>query len=188
MECKHASVIMYTSWYFYSITSRSTEYRTGECVVDSLVISPGMIFFRRKKDSLYAILKRKYNFSGDSKPRSMEYEANPVPLSYLTCCWMGIKVAYIRSQIVCLQINQVYAIVTKWQIMWIISNKMLWKNRSNIYTSFHICLFGKNMTRKLQQEGILSGFFYVSSSENELKFCDVSLLLLKIDADCCINK
>ncbi len=30
---------------------------------------------------------------------------------------MGIKVSYIKSHIVCLQINQVYAIVTKLQIV-----------------------------------------------------------------------
>ena len=47
----------------------------------------------------------------------MDYEVNSLPLSYPICWWMGIKVAYIKSQIVCLQINQVYAIVTKWQIV-----------------------------------------------------------------------
>ncbi len=29
--------------------------------------------------------KRKYSFRRDSNPRSMDYEANSLPLSYLTC-------------------------------------------------------------------------------------------------------
>ncbi len=63
---------------------------------------------------------------------------------------------------------------------------MLYKNSSN---SFHICLFDKYVTRKLQQEEILSvlkKFFFLS--ENELKFCDVRLLLLEIDETGCIKK
>ena len=40
----------------------------------------------------------------------------------------------------------------------------------------------------LQQEGILSVLKIFFSSENELKFCDIMLLLLKIDKACCINK
>ena len=59
-------------------------------------------------------VKRKYSFRRDLNPRSMDYRANSLPLSYLTYWWMGIKVAYIKYQIVCLQINQVYTIVTKW--------------------------------------------------------------------------
>ncbi len=83
----------------------------------------------------------------------MDYEANSLPLSYLTRWWIGIKVAYIKSWIVCLQINQVYAIVTKWQI---VNNfeQMMCKNSSNINISFHRCLFDKNVARKLQQERI----------------------------------
>ncbi len=43
-----------------------------------------------------------------------------LPLSYLNCWWMGIKVVYINSQIVCLKINQVCAIVTKLQIVMLV--------------------------------------------------------------------
>ncbi len=60
--------------------------------------------FGGKKDSFYAILKRKYSFRRDSNPRSINYEANSLPLSYLTCWWMGIEVAY-KSQN-CLFTNQ----------------------------------------------------------------------------------
>ncbi len=73
--------------------------------------------FSEEKDSLYVLLKRKYSFCQDSNHRSMDYEANSLPLNYLTCWWMGINVAKIKYQIVCLQINQAYAIVTKWQIL-----------------------------------------------------------------------
>ena len=43
--------------------------------------------FSEEKDSFYMILKRKYmySFRWDSNPRSMDYEANSLPLSYLTC-------------------------------------------------------------------------------------------------------
>ncbi len=73
--------------------------------------------FWRKKDSFYVILKRKYSFRRDSNPRSMGCEETDLPLSYLTCWWMGIKIAYIKYKSRCLQINQVYAIVIKWQIV-----------------------------------------------------------------------
>ncbi len=59
---------------------------------------------------VYVILKRKYSFRWDSNPRSMGCEANDLPLSYLTCWWMGIKIAYIKYKRRCLQIDQVYAI------------------------------------------------------------------------------
>ena len=111
--------------------------------------------FRRNKDSFYVILNRKYSFRRYSNPRSMDYEAHSLPLSYLTCWWIGIKVAYIKSQIICLQINEVYAIVTKWQIANNLEHNAVQK-KSNI--SFHRCLFDKNETRKLQQEGIVSVF------------------------------
>ena len=67
---------------------------------------------------------------------------------------------------------------------------MLCKNSSNINISFHRCLFDKNMTRMLQQEGILSVLKNKIKKfvGNELTFCDVKLLLLKIDEACCINK
>ena len=58
-------------------------------------------FFFWKKDSFYVILKRKYSFRQDSNPRSMGCEANDLPLSYLTCWWMGIKIAYIKDKIRC---------------------------------------------------------------------------------------
>ena len=67
---------------------------------------------RRKRIRSTWYLKRRYSFRRDSNHRSMDNEANSLPLSYLICWWMGTKVAYIRSRIVCLQINQVYAIVT----------------------------------------------------------------------------
>ena len=67
--------------------------------------------------------------------------------------------------------------------MW---NKMLCKNSTNINISFHRCLFDKNVARKLQHEEILSVLKQIFLSlEN---FCDVRLLLLEIDEDCCINK
>ena len=47
---------------------------------------------------------------------------------------------------------------------------MLCKNNKNINISFHRCLFDENVTRKLQQEGILSVQKTFFSSENELKF------------------
>ncbi len=72
--------------------------------------------FRRKNDSFYVIPKRKYSFRRDSNPRSMNYEANSLPLIYLTCWWMFIKVD-IKSQIVYKSTRQVYAIVTKWHIV-----------------------------------------------------------------------
>ncbi len=50
--------------------------------------------FRRKKYSFYVILKRKYSFHRDSNPRSMDYEANSLPLSYLTRWWWGLIGAY----------------------------------------------------------------------------------------------
>ena len=62
---------------------------------------------------------------------------------------MGIKVAYIKSQMVCLQINQVYAIFTKLQI---VNNKIA----ATLTLASTECLFDKNVTRKLQQERILS--------------------------------
>ena len=65
---------------------------------------------------------------------------------------MDIKVAYIKYEICCLQINQVYAIVT------IVNNfeRNAGKNSSNINISFYTCLFDKNVPVMLQQEGILS--------------------------------
>ncbi len=50
-----------------------------------------MSSFRRKKDSIYVILKTKYSFRWESNPRSMGCEASDLPLSHLTCWWMGIK-------------------------------------------------------------------------------------------------
>ncbi len=114
-----------------------------------------MSSFRRKKDLFYVILKMKYSFRRDSNPRSMGCEASDLPLSHLTCWWMGIKIAYIKYTISCLQFIQVYAIVINYKL-WTISNKMLCKNISKINISFHTCLFDKNVPRMLQQEGILS--------------------------------
>ncbi len=68
-----------------------------------------------------------------------------LPPSYLTCWWMGIKLADIKYQILCLQINQVYAIVAELQIV-NNSNTILCKNSSNInISSYHRCLFDKKM-------------------------------------------
>ena len=66
--------------------------------------------------------------------------------------------AYIKYKICCLQvqINQVYAIVTKWQIVMNISNKMLCKNSSNINILLPQMSFWSYVPRMLQQEGILS--------------------------------
>ncbi len=131
--------------------------------------------FRRKKDSFYVILKREYSFRWDSNSRSMGYEANSLPLSYLTRWWMGIKVAYIKSQIVCLQINQVYSIVTKWQIVNNIEQKCYVKTAATLAlaSTDHRCLLDKNVTRILPQEGILSVLKKIFfSSQNELKICE----------------
>ena len=49
---------------------------------------PVLNSFRRKKDSFYVIPKIKYSFCRNSNPRSMNYEANSLPLGYLTCCWI----------------------------------------------------------------------------------------------------
>ncbi len=54
--------------------------------------------FRGKMDSFYVILKRKYSFRRDSNPQSMDYEANSLPLSFLTSWWMGVKVEYYQVQ------------------------------------------------------------------------------------------
>ena len=71
-----------------------------------------------EKDSFYVILKRKDSFCQHSNPRLMDYEANPLPLSYLTCSWwMDMNLAYIKHQI-CLYTNQSSVrIVTKWEIV-----------------------------------------------------------------------
>ncbi len=98
------------------------------------------------------ILKKKYSFRRDSNLRSMHYGR----ALYRYAIWIDDEVAYIRCQIPCLQVNQVYAIiVTKWQV---VNNfeQMLCKNSSNINISFHWRVFDKNVTRMLQQEGILS--------------------------------
>ncbi len=63
---------------------------------------------------------------------------------------------------------------------------MLCEKNSNINISFDRCLLDENVTRKLQQQRILSVLNF-SPSENELKFCDIRLLLLEIDKACCIN-
>ena len=139
-----------------------------------------MSSFRRKKDSFYVIMKRKYSIHRDLNPRSMDlYGAKSLPLSYLTCWWMGIKLAY---QV---KINSVYTIVTKLQIvhnfeqmlckkaatltfisyhrsiqctqlsqnckLCTISNKMLCKNSSNILNtiSYHRCLFDKKWDKNV---------------------------------------
>ncbi len=110
--------------------------------------------FQRQNDSFYVILKRTYSFHRDSNPWSVDYEANSLPLSYLTCWWMSIKVAYIKSQIVYKSINCTQ--LSQNDKLWTIWNKMLHKNSSNINISYHRCLFHKHVTRMLQQEGILS--------------------------------
>ena len=43
-------------------------------------------------------LKRKFSFRQDSNPRSMDYGTNSLPLSYLTCWRMGIKVEHNQVQ------------------------------------------------------------------------------------------
>ena len=94
---------------------------------------------------------------GDSNPQYMDYETNSLSLSYLTFWWMGIKVAYIESQI-CLFTNQssIRNCLKMANCEHAISNKMLCKNSSNINISFHRCFFDTNVTRKLQQQRILS--------------------------------
>ena len=103
------------------------------------------------KDSFYVILKRKYSFRRDSNPRSIGCGANDLPLSYLTCWWMSIKVAHIKYKIIlcCLQINQAYAIVIKWlkcKMSWnfVTSGYNYWKSTkfivSLIATFLCVCL------------------------------------------------
>ena len=109
-------------------------------------------------------------FRRNSNPRSMDFEANSLPLSYPTCWWMGIKEAYIKSQIICLEINQVYAFVTKWQN---------WTKWNKINISFRRCLFDKKCGKKVTKKGGSWVFWKIFfSSENELTFCDVRLLLI----------
>ncbi len=73
--------------------------------------------FGGKKKSLYVILKRKYRFR-DSNPRSMDYESNTLPLSYLACWWLhGHKSSVYQVQNTLFKINQVYAVVTKGTIL-----------------------------------------------------------------------
>ena len=122
------------------------------------------------------MLKRKYTFRRDSNPRSVDYEANSLPLSCLTRWWTGIKVAYInfKSQIVGLQNNTPLSkmtIVNNFE-----QNGRLCKKSSNIYVTTLAsteCLYDKNVTKTSQQE-----FWVFFFSENGLKFCDVRLLLL----------
>ena len=70
------------------------------------------------KGTFYVILKRRYSFCWDLNPRFMDYTRRTLyRWTFWLWIWMGLKVAYIKYQIVCLQINQVYTIVTKWQIV-----------------------------------------------------------------------
>ena len=130
-----------------------------------------------RRDSLY--WKGSIVSAGIRKPRSMDYEANSLPLSW----WMGIKVAYIKYKIRCLQINQVYAIVTKWRIVNNFEKKCCVKTAATLTlasTQCHVSLIKmcQECYNRRDPECSKKIFF---SSENELKFCDVMLLLLKID-------
>ena len=120
--------------------------------------------FSKEKGFILRDTEKKYSFR-DSNPRSMDLvRVNSLALSYLACRWMGINVAYIKYRILCLQIKQVYAIVTKDKLL-TISNKMPCKSSSNISISYHRCdLLVRNVTR-MSQEGILS---VLKNNENEL--------------------
>ena len=98
---------------------------------------------------------------------------NSLPLSYLTCWWIDIKVAYIKYQILCLQIIKCMHLLQN-DKLWTISNKMLYQNSNNINISYHRCLSDKKMRRNLQQEVILC---VLKKKENKLTFCDIILLL-----------
>ena len=127
-----------------------------QCIVGS---TPQDEHFSEEKRFILHHNEKENSFRRDSNPRSMGYGTNPLPLSYLTCWWMGIKVGHIKRQIVCLQINTNPSTLRTQLLqidkLWTISNKMLCKNSSNSNISHHRCLFDKNVTRMLQQEGIL---------------------------------
>ncbi len=53
--------------------------------------------FWEEKGFILRDTEKEYSFRRDSNPRSTDYEANALPLSYLTRWRMGIKVAYISS-------------------------------------------------------------------------------------------
>ena len=104
-----------------------------------------MTSFRRKKDSLCVMMKRKYSFLLNLNPRSMNYEANSPLLSYLTCWWMGIKLVYKSSVRNCQKMTNCVQFRTKiffikiWQksvLKNIFPSKMSW----NFLTSFYYYL------------------------------------------------
>ena len=67
-------------------------------------------------------------------------------LSYLTCWWLGIKLAYIKYKKLCLQINRPYAIVRKW-LTEQFRTKCFVKIAATL--TFDIYLFDKNMKKML---------------------------------------
>ena len=80
----------------------------------------------------------------------MDYEANSLPLSYLTGWWMGIKEActkyVVYKSIRCTQLSQT-------DELWTLSNKMQCKNGRNINVSFHIMSFWTKCAKNVKIVG-----------------------------------
>ncbi len=145
-----------------------------------------MSSFRRKKDSLYALLKRKYSFRRDSNPQSIYYGAT------FTAELSDLLINGHKSSIYQVQ-NTLFTNQSSVHNCHKMTNCEQFRTNCCVKIAATLTLANTFVFLiKMWQEcynGRENWVFYFYPSKNELKFCDVLLLLLlKIDKASYVNK